>query len=210
MAGASADVESGRVAREFLTAYAPFDRFSSRLRQYLVDHCDLQRFTAGEVILDPGAGQVDRFHLIVRGRVDAERPGVGEAGVERFELEAGENFPMAALLGQRAGAYDLHVLRSERELRVRVVVNSVLVLQRPRGASERCPTPNAPVSMPAFRGRTHGQPTRAIANAGTFGGSPCQQADHFRICRRNECVATHLKASTCEAPCARRSTEQFR
>ncbi len=102
MAGASADVESGRVAREFLTAYAPFDRFSSRLRQYLVDHCDLQRFTAGEVILDPGAGQVDRFHLIVRGRVDAERPGVGEAGVERFELEAGENFPMAALLGQRA------------------------------------------------------------------------------------------------------------
>lgn len=102
MANASPDAETDRIAREFLSAHAPFDRFSARLRQFFLDHCELRRYEAGETLLDPGVGRVGYLHLIAGGRVHAERPGVGEAGVERFELEAGDNFPMAALLGERA------------------------------------------------------------------------------------------------------------
>ncbi|AGM40737.1 cyclic nucleotide-binding protein [Spiribacter salinus M19-40] len=102
MADAMPDSEVGQIAREFLSSHAPFDRFSARLRQYFLDHCEMRRYEAGERILDPGFGQVGYLHLIAGGRVDAERPGVGEEGVEQFELEAGDNFPMAALLGERA------------------------------------------------------------------------------------------------------------
>ena len=102
MADAMPHTEVDPIAREFLSSHAPFDRFSARLRQVFLDHCEMRRYEAGERILDPGAGQVGYLNLIAGGRVDAERPGVGEEGIEQFELEAGDNFPMAALLGERA------------------------------------------------------------------------------------------------------------
>ena len=102
MVGATASTQATTLAREFLNQHAPFDRLSSGLRRYFLEHCELRDYTAGTVILDPAAGQVMHFHVIVEGRVDAERPGAGESGLERFQLEVGENFPMAAMIGQRA------------------------------------------------------------------------------------------------------------
>ena len=102
MVGATASTEATSVAREFLKENAPFDRLPSGLRRFFLDHCELCDFTAGTVILEPAAGRVAHFYVIVEGRVDAERPGGGESGLERFQLQAGENFPMAAMIGQRA------------------------------------------------------------------------------------------------------------
>lgn len=99
------DMRSGKsleIAREFLNDNAPFDRFPKRLQRYFLEHCELREYAPGEVILEPVSGRVRNFYLIVSGRVDAERPGAGDEGVERFSLEEGENFPMAAMIGQRA------------------------------------------------------------------------------------------------------------
>ncbi len=93
---------AAEIAREFLNENAPFDRFPKRLQRYFLEHCELREYPAGELILKPADGRVADFYLIVSGRVDAERPGEGEEGIERFSLEEGENFPMAAMIGQRA------------------------------------------------------------------------------------------------------------
>jgi len=93
---------AAEIAREFLNENAPFDRFPKRLQRYFLEHCELRDYPAGALILKPADGRVADFYLIVSGRVDAERPGEGEEGIERFSLEEGENFPMAAMIGQRA------------------------------------------------------------------------------------------------------------
>jgi len=99
---AEADTGRSEIARDFLDSQSPFDRFTRRLKSYFLDQCEVCRFNRGEAILEPGDGRVGHFFLVVEGRVKAERPGVTEAGEERFELDSGDNFPMAALLGQRA------------------------------------------------------------------------------------------------------------
>jgi CBS domain-containing protein len=121
MAGDSAHSETQNVAREFLSQTAPFDRMSMRLRQYFLENCELKDYAASSTLLEPRTGRVAFFYLIVSGRVDAERPGVGEQGVEQFELAHGENFPMAAMIGQRAtrtfyrAGTDVRCLRLPRE-----------------------------------------------------------------------------------------------
>jgi len=102
MSAESAQAQTQRIAQAFLDQHAPFDQLSSRLRDHVLAHCELCDYRAGVSILEPASGRVQYFYLIVSGRVDAERPGVGEAGIEHFELEDGENFPMAAMIGQRA------------------------------------------------------------------------------------------------------------
>ena len=120
MTGTEVVAEARTVAHAFLNDHAPFDRFPRSLRDYFLEHVQLMDYAAGDVILEPGSGRVRHFYLIVSGGVAAERPGVGEEGVERFELEAGDNFPMAAMIGQRAtrtfyrAATDVRCLRLPR------------------------------------------------------------------------------------------------
>ncbi|MEX0374493.1 putative nucleotidyltransferase substrate binding domain-containing protein [Spiribacter pallidus] len=120
MTGTEVVAEANTIAQAFLNDHAPFDRFPRSLRDYFLDHVQLMDYSAGDVILEPGSGRVRHFYLIVSGGVAAERPGVGEEGVERFELEAGDNFPMAAMIGQRAtrtfyrAATDVRCLRLPR------------------------------------------------------------------------------------------------
>jgi len=102
MTGEDAQAQTQRIAQAFLDQHAPFDRLSSPLRDHVLAHCQLCDYRAGATILEPASGRAQYFYFIVSGRVDAQRPGVGEAGVEHFELEDGENFPMAAMIGQRA------------------------------------------------------------------------------------------------------------
>ncbi len=118
--GDAVATDTGVIAREFVSHYAPFDRLSPRLRDYFLQHCALLDYRADSVLLAPGSGRVEFFYLIVSGRIAAERPGVGADGIETFELEHGENFPMAAMMGQRAtrtiyrAATDVRCLRLPR------------------------------------------------------------------------------------------------
>ncbi len=121
MAGEDTSVSALDLARSFLNDNPPFDRFSTRLKRYFLEHFEVCDYPPGAVILEPANGRVGHFYLIVSGQVDAERPGAGENGFERFSLESGENFPMAALIGQRAtrtvyrAADDVRCLQLSRE-----------------------------------------------------------------------------------------------
>lgn len=96
------DADATATVRAFLEAHAPFDSLLPRHRSYFAEHCEVRDYAAGEVLLEPRMGRVSHFHVIAAGRVRGERPDVGEAGSEVFELGEGDTFPMAALLGERA------------------------------------------------------------------------------------------------------------
>ncbi|AUB78079.1 hypothetical protein BBH56_02455 [Spiribacter roseus] len=96
MSDDTADTDAS-VVRGFLEAHAPFDRLPRALQQHFREHCEVCRYTAGTVILEPSVEPAGYFYLIVDGQVRAERP-----GGERFDMGPGDNFPMAAMIGQRA------------------------------------------------------------------------------------------------------------
>lgn len=90
-----------QAGREFFAEHAPFDRLTLAQREAFLEAAELSTFSEGAVILEPSSGRVRHFHLIISGRVLAERAAVGDDEAEQFELEEGDNFPMAALLGDR-------------------------------------------------------------------------------------------------------------
>ncbi|RZU98847.1 DUF294 nucleotidyltransferase-like domain-containing protein [Spiribacter vilamensis] len=96
MTDATASADASAI-RAFLDSHSPFDRLPRALQRHFREHCEVRDYTAGTVILEPTAEPAAYFYLIVEGQVRAERP-----GGERFELGAGDNFPMAAMIGQRA------------------------------------------------------------------------------------------------------------
>ncbi|MBD9426438.1 CBS domain-containing protein [Pseudomonas sp. PDM15] len=88
---------------EFLRKYPPFNQMDSAQLAYLVEHCQLRFYAAGESIIKPGDGPVQHFYIVKQGQVVGERPHSAKRGSETtFEIASGECFPLAALLGERA------------------------------------------------------------------------------------------------------------
>lgn len=88
---------------EFLQKFPPFNLMESAHLAYLLEHCQLRFYGAGESILQPSAGPVQHFYIVKQGRVVGERPHAAKLGTETtFEITTGECFPLAALLGERA------------------------------------------------------------------------------------------------------------
>ena len=121
-----------RAARAFLEEHAPFDRLTPVQRDAFLKAAELSVYPAGTVILDPSSGRVAHFHLIVSGQVMAERAAVGEDEAEQFELEQGDNFPMAALLGDRptrtvyTAASQVKCLRLPRRAFAKILADSAV------------------------------------------------------------------------------------
>ncbi|WJN59165.1 putative nucleotidyltransferase substrate binding domain-containing protein [Pseudomonas sp. SO81] len=88
---------------EFLRKYPPFNQMDSAQLAYLVEHCQLRFYAAGESIIKPADGPVQHFYVVKQGQVVGERPHSARRGSETtFEIASGECFPLAALLGERA------------------------------------------------------------------------------------------------------------
>lgn len=84
---------------EFLSRHAPFDRMSAAHVEFLARRARLAFHAKGETITDPGQGTAERLFIIKQGRVRGEIAPGGEHDV--WELQAGECFPIGALLSRR-------------------------------------------------------------------------------------------------------------
>lgn len=102
-AGKTAVLQNIHGTMEFLRKYPPFIQMENAHLAYLVEHCQLRFYAAGDVILAPGDGAVEHFFILKQGRVQGERPSSDAQGSETtFEISVGECFPVAALIGERA------------------------------------------------------------------------------------------------------------
>ena len=103
VAGKTAVLQNIHGTMEFLRKYPPFNQMDSAQLAYLVEHCQLHFYAAGESIIKPGDGPVQHFYIVKQGLVVGERPHSARRGTETtFEIASGECFPLAALLGERA------------------------------------------------------------------------------------------------------------
>ncbi|MDD0845250.1 putative nucleotidyltransferase substrate binding domain-containing protein [Pseudomonas sp. Gutcm_11s] len=102
-AGKTAVLQNIHGTMEFLRKYPPFNQMDSAQLAYLVEHCQLRFYAAGESIIKPSEGPVQHFYIVKQGQVVGERPHSAKRGSETtFEIASGECFPLAALLGERA------------------------------------------------------------------------------------------------------------
>ncbi|WP_421683398.1 CBS domain-containing protein [Stutzerimonas urumqiensis] len=102
-AGKTAVLQNIHGTMEFLRKYPPFNQMESAHLAFLVEHCQLRFYAEGESIIKPEDGPVEYFYIVKQGRVCGERPHSARRGTETtFEIAAGECFPMAALIGERA------------------------------------------------------------------------------------------------------------
>ena len=102
-AGKTAVLQNIHGTMEFLRKYPPFNQMDSAQLAYLVEHCQLRFYAAGESIIKPADGPVQHFYIVKQGLVVGERPHSARRGSETtFEIASGECFPLAALLGERA------------------------------------------------------------------------------------------------------------
>ncbi len=86
----------------FITRHAPFDRMELAHVLWMLERMHLGYYAAGEVIVSPEQGAVDRFLVIKQGMVHGEQnvAHVSEADTW-LELAEGECFPLGALLANR-------------------------------------------------------------------------------------------------------------
>lgn len=87
----------------FLLRYPPFNQMDEHHLAWMVEHCQLRFHERGDSIIRPQDGTVQFFHIVKQGRVRGERLLVGQQKPDTtFEISAGECFPLAALIGDRA------------------------------------------------------------------------------------------------------------
>ncbi|OHC26823.1 MAG: cyclic nucleotide-binding protein [Pseudomonadales bacterium RIFCSPLOWO2_12_59_9] len=111
MSQADGFAQTGKVAvqqnihglMEFLRKYPPFNQMENAHLAFLLENCQLRFYAAGESIIKPDDGPIEHFYIVKQGRVHGERPHSGQdASQTTFEISAGECFPLAALIGERA------------------------------------------------------------------------------------------------------------
>ena len=102
-AGRQAVLQNIQGTLEFLQKFPPFNQMDVAHLGYLVEHCQLRFYAAGDSIIKPSDGTVEHFYIVKQGRVHGERPHTAKRGTETtFEITTGECFPLAALIGERA------------------------------------------------------------------------------------------------------------
>lgn len=86
---------------DFLRHHAPFDQMDPAHLEFLGKRLSLNFFPKGEVIVGPDDGPANRFFIIRQGRLQGEQEQADGSRESRWELIAGECFPIGALLAQR-------------------------------------------------------------------------------------------------------------
>lgn len=88
-------------AVHLIQRHAPFDRMAREHLLFLATHLKLSYHTAGEVILSPEQGLVDRLFIIRQGEVTSDDTQAGRDFATVLQLVEGECFPLGALLSHR-------------------------------------------------------------------------------------------------------------
>lgn len=102
-AGKTAVLQNIHGTLRFLQRFPPFNQMEETHLAFMVEHCRLRFYAAGDSIIKPSDGAVEHFYIVKQGSVIGERPHSGRRGNETtFEITTGECFPLAALLGERA------------------------------------------------------------------------------------------------------------
>lgn len=87
----------------FLQGHPPFNQMDSHHLGWMLERCQLRFYEQGDSIIRPQDGPVQFFHIVKQGRVRGERMIAGQQSPDTtFEISAGECFPLAALIGERA------------------------------------------------------------------------------------------------------------
>ncbi|MBU0620956.1 MAG: CBS domain-containing protein [Gammaproteobacteria bacterium] len=86
----------------FITKHAPFDRMELAHVLWMLERMSMGYYAAGEVIVSPEQGAVDRFLVIKQGVVHGEQSVAKATDTDTWmELAEGECFPLGALLANR-------------------------------------------------------------------------------------------------------------
>ncbi len=102
-AGKTAVMQNVHGTISFLLAYPPFNLMEHAHLAWLVEHAQLRFYAAGEQILHPQDGPAQQFFIVKQGLIRGERLIAGQPVPDTtFEISAGECFPLAALIGERA------------------------------------------------------------------------------------------------------------
>ncbi|HXU93606.1 MAG TPA: DUF294 nucleotidyltransferase-like domain-containing protein [Gallionella sp.] len=87
---------------DFLARHAPFDHMEPGHLRWMLKRMRLGYYAAGEVIVSPEQGAVDRFLVIKQGMVHGEQNVANASETDTWlELAEGECFPLGALLANR-------------------------------------------------------------------------------------------------------------
>ena len=86
---------------DFLRHHAPFDQMEPAHLEFLAKRLSLNFFPKDEVVIGPEDGPANRFFIIKQGRLQGEQEQANGQAESRWELMAGECFPIGALLAQR-------------------------------------------------------------------------------------------------------------
>src|SRR5512146_2662181 len=90
---------------DFLARHAPFDHMEPGHLRWMLKRMHLGYYAAGEVIVSPEQGAVDRFLVIKQGMVHGEQNVAHASEADTWlELGEGECFPLGALLANRSVA----------------------------------------------------------------------------------------------------------
>lgn len=87
---------------DFLRRHAPFDRMTGPHLEFLAKQLRLGFYPKGEIITETARGVARTLYIIKQGRVRGEmQSGRSPTQGEVWELEAGESFPIGAMLARR-------------------------------------------------------------------------------------------------------------
>jgi CBS domain-containing protein len=86
--------------RQELQRYTPFSLMEGARVERLVAACQQAYFAPGEVLLEPGSGEVKDLYIIRQGSVTGER-GLADLTGGAFSYESGDLFPISAAMAAR-------------------------------------------------------------------------------------------------------------
>lgn len=101
--GKTAVLQNIQGTMHFLLRYAPFNQMELAHLAQMVEQCRLRFYAAGDPIVGPGDGKIERVCIVKQGLVLGQRPTPsGEALETTQEIAPGESFPVAAMVSERA------------------------------------------------------------------------------------------------------------
>jgi len=129
--GKTAVMQNIQGTMQFLLQYPPFDQMETSHLAFLVEHCRLRFYAAGDSIVKPADGRVEHLHIIKQGHALGQRPSLSGNGIDTtMEVAPGECFPVAAMVGERPtrtdyiAAEDTFCLLLERQAFARLLTQS--------------------------------------------------------------------------------------
>ncbi len=129
-AGKTAVLQNIQGTLQFLRHYPPFEQMEDTELVFLVEHCQLRFYAAGDSIVKPEDGCVEYLYIVKQGHILGQRMNTAGSMENALDIAVGECFPMGALVGERPtrtdyiAAEDTFCLQLQREAFARLLALS--------------------------------------------------------------------------------------